>query len=57
MKRKQGSYAIIGEGQHFEIYMAGRYLRNKRGAIRVFSSLRNARSAASAVVRAAKVAA
>ena len=54
MKRKQGSYTIIGEGQHFEIYMAGRYLRNKRGAIRVFSSLRSARNAANATVRAAK---
>ena len=54
MKRKRGSYAVIGEGRHFEIYMAGRYLRNKRGNIRVFSSLRNARDAASAEIRLAK---
>ena len=57
MKRKQGSYAIIGSGQHFEIYIAGRYARNKRGNVRVFSSLRNARNAASAIIRASKVAA
>ena len=55
MKRKQGSYTVIGSGQHFEIYIAGRYARNKRGNIRVFSSLRNARNAASAIIRASKV--
>ena len=56
MKRKQGCYAIIGDGQHFEIYIAGRDARNKRGNVRVFSSLRNARNAASAIIRASKAA-